>query len=165
MLRLTTALVMAALAGCAGKTEKPRLPDHPISLRFWTLDGDVQTLGSLRGRIVVIHIFTTWSDLALLEVPRLSTLARLHSESVEVVGLAMDDDRLTVEIFAESFQVPYAVGRVDQRDHFMSEAGPFGAIYLIPTSIVLDRKGRVAARSDGVWQAGVLERIVDALAR
>jgi len=156
------ALAVAAVA-CAGGTDPPpraQLPEGPVGLRFRTLDGETRTVGALRGKVVVVHVLTTWSDPALLEVPRLEALARREPERVRVIGLVLDREPETAAIFAETFEVPYTVGRVPRPAWFTSDEGPFGPITVIPTSVVLDRAGRLAARSDGAWPPGVLERVV-----
>lgn len=163
--RLGFGVLLAHLA-CAGPREAsgPKLPQGPVGLRYRTLDGEVRTLGALRGQVVILHILTTWSDPALFEVPRLAELARSRPDDVEVIALVLDPEPLTAAIFADTFDIPYSVGRVPRMEWFTSESGPFGPITVIPTSIVIDPTGRVAARSDGTWPPGVLERIVGRLA-
>jgi thiol-disulfide isomerase/thioredoxin len=165
--QLSPALRMGALLalfGCAsGGAERPSLPQAPVAFRFSTLDGGYQTLGALRGRVVVLHILTTWSDLALLEVPRLADLARRFPNDAQVLAVVLDAEDETAAIFAETFELPYPVVRVARPDVFTGPEGPFGPIALLPTSVVLDRGGRVAARSDGTWAPGVLEDLVERL--
>lgn len=170
MVATTFAMVLAASlvggpVGCAGSAPdgKPALPKGPVGLRFRDLDGELRTLGSLRGHVVIVHVFTTWSGPALLDVPRLVQLAESEPERVRIVGLVMDREPETASIFAETFDVPYIVGHVLRPEWFLSPDGPFGPITIMPTSIVLDRAGRVVARSDGTWAPGVLESLVGRL--
>jgi thiol-disulfide isomerase/thioredoxin len=160
-------LVVLLAASCASSTpavEEGKLSSVPVSLRVDRIDGGVLTLGSLRGKNVLITIFTTWADYALLEVPRMKYVAsRYDPKDFVVVGIALDDDKRMVTIFASTFEIPYYVGMVADRAAFTSANGPFGEIALIPTSILLDREGRIVARMDGVWPEGVLEAAVDRL--
>jgi thiol-disulfide isomerase/thioredoxin len=159
------AVVNLACASGGDARETPRMPEGPVALRYRTLDGEWRTLGGLRGRVVVVHVFTTWSDPSLVEVPRLAALARRYPERVEVVGLSVDVEPEATRVFAETFDVPYDVGRVPDLASFMGPSGPFGPIGIIPTSVVLDPAGRIAARVDGMWGEGVLEAVVERVLR
>jgi thiol-disulfide isomerase/thioredoxin len=158
------ALVATGCATMASSENDAKLPTAPVSLRIDRIDGGVLTLGSLRGRVVVVNVFTTWADLALFEVPKLKKIATTHdTKDIVVVGIALDQDKKMVSIFARTFEIPYYLGVVDDPAAFTSDNGPFGKITLIPTSILLDRDGHVVARMDGVWADGVLEAAVDRL--
>jgi hypothetical protein len=45
---------------------------------------------------------------------------------------------------------------------FTGPEGPFGPIAVLPTSVLLDREGRILARMDGLWPPGLLRRSVEA---
>lgn len=156
---------LACAAGTGTENREPALPEAPVAFRYQTLDGTWQTIGSQRGQVVVLHIFTTWSDPSLVEVPRLATLARAQPDALEVIGLSLDVEPAAAEVFASTFDVPYTVGRVADPAAFTGPQGPLGPIGVIPTSVVLDRAGRIAARADGTWGPGVLEAVVERLLR
>jgi thiol-disulfide isomerase/thioredoxin len=160
-------IALLALAACASSTpglEGTVIPSAPVSLRIDRIDGPVLTLGSLRGRVVLVTVFTTWADYALLEVPKMKKLATTYdSKDFVVVAIALDTNPKMVRIFARTFDIPYYVGTIDDPAAFTSESGPFGKITLIPTSLLLDREGRIAARMDGLWPDGILEEAVGRL--
>jgi thiol-disulfide isomerase/thioredoxin len=155
------------LVGCASSAtfaRQDKLPTTPVSLRLDRIDGGVLTIGSLRGRVVLINLFTTWADYALFEVPRLKKLATAYDpKDLVIVGIALDPNKKMVSIFASTFEIPYYIAMVDDPAHLTSEDGPFGEITIIPTSILLDREGRIAARMDGAWPEGILEKAVGRL--
>lgn len=68
-------------------------------------------------------------------------------------------------IFARTFEVPYIVAIVEDRGTFTSEQGPLGPIRIIPTSFLIDREGRIAARMEGTWPDGALDEAIRELTR
>jgi hypothetical protein len=156
-----SALALATFFGCASSrtaSPEPALPAAPLALRIQRIDGPELTLGSLRGRVVLVTVMTTWADLALLEVPRLKKIATsYHPKDLVVVAIALDEHINMVRIFAKTFEIPYYVGTVSDPAQFTGSEGPFGAITIIPTSILVDRDGRMVARMEGLWPNGVLE--------
>jgi hypothetical protein len=165
MIRWTT-LILATALGALSCTTTPVVPEQristaPIALKIHRVDGQEITLGSLRGRVVLVTVMTTWADLALLEVPRLKKLATSVSpKDLVVAAIALDDNVKMVRMFAQTFQIPYYIGTIDDPATFTGEDGPFGKITLLPTSVLLDRDGRIAARMEGLWPPGVLEEAV-----
>lgn len=139
------------------------MPEGRVALRLTDVAGETFSLGALRGKPVLVTVITTWSDPALMEVPRLKALAKRHPE-VEVVAVALDEDPRMVSIFEETFEIPYRVAFVDDPAAFTSKQGPFGEITVIPTSILLDREGEIVARVDGTWPPSVLEAAVQKVA-
>jgi thiol-disulfide isomerase/thioredoxin len=151
------------LSACASQTSA-NLPEGRVALRLHTLEGETVTLGSLRGKVVLVTVVTTWSDFALLEVPRFKKLAEKHGDALAIVTIALDEDPRMAEIFRDTFEIPYLVTTVEDPKHFTSEDGPFGPITIIPTSVLLDREGNIVARMDGMWPLKVLEETVQKVA-
>lgn len=170
---LACASILVGLAGGActhttrtspGDEEAPPLPEGRVALAMEALDGTPITLGGLRGRPVVLTVMTTWAEPALLEVPRLEAIrARYPEEALAIVSVALDEDPKMVRIFARTFAIRYTVATVLDRAGFTSDAGPLGAIRILPTTFLLDHEGRIAARMEGTWPAGALEEGVAGL--
>lgn len=160
-------LLALLLAGCASSTAAPseaQLPRGPVALRARGLDGEPITLGALRGRIVVVTVIATWADTALLEVPRLKSVAEKYpEEQVTILCLALDDLITPVQVFADSFDLPYLVGVPEDRERLVGPQGPFGPITMLPTSVLLAPSGQIALRTDGLWPEGVLEEAIERL--
>lgn len=148
-------LVLGACAGSPGGS--PLLPKNPIGLRYRGYDGAWKTLGALRGRPVLVEVVATYAGPALVEVERIRLITKPHGEAVVLVLLVLDDAPEMAAIFAETFEVPQAVGRVEDPAQFVGPKGPFGPIGVVPTGILLDQDGRILVRSDGPWPPGVLE--------
>lgn len=157
------ALALAAGVGACATAGAP-LRSGPLALRLRRTDGDTLNLGALRGRVLLLHLMATWAGPALLEVP---THLRLHRElgprGLAIVAVALDDRPESVPIFAETFEVPYAVTTPFDAATLTGPAGPFGRIVTLPTSLLVDRSGHVVARQEGVWDPAELRARIEAL--
>jgi thiol-disulfide isomerase/thioredoxin len=159
------ALGLALAAGCAHRPDPAQatLPESRVALRLLDVEGETLNLGGLRGQVVLLTVMTTWSEPALLEVPLLTELQRDYAGSLTVVAVFLDPDPRVLAIFRDTFQVPYRVTRPHDPAGLTGAEGPFGPIGVLPTSVLLDRDGRIAARMDGVWPPGALRRAVQLL--
>ncbi len=128
-----------------------------------TLDGT--TLGSedLRGRVAVLNVWASWCAPCRAEAPALQRLwTEFEDRGVAFVGLDTRDSDAAARAFVDRFGITYP--NVIDRD---------GAIQLlfrdslppqaIPSTLVLDRQGRVAARFLGIVEESTLGSVVESL--
>ena len=156
------AALMFACAGASTPAPEAELPVSPVQVRLRTLNDKYVDLADLRGQALLISVIQTWADPALVEVPLLNQVADRYGDRLTILCVALDEKPEMVRIFVDTFKPEYEVVRVDDPERFTGESGPFGPIAMIPTSILLDASGRVAARMDGTWRPQVLR---DALRR
>ncbi len=149
------ALGIAAL-GCGGSQRTaPRSP--PIDLTLPALDGGELDLARFRGQVVVLHVFTTWSVAAQLDVEQLA-LADADAD-VAVIGVALDPDgRALVAPWRAAAEVGYVIGLADEA--WRAGRGPLGAVPVVPTTIVLDDRGQVVHRVERQLRPGELAALV-----
>lgn len=159
MIRAAAACLALAIA-CGGA---PRTGSGaPIGLSLPALHGGTVDLGKYRGRPVVLHLFTTWSLVAQLDVPQLAEVSRELNDRVEVIGVALDPDGYDlVAPWARETQVPYLVTLAT--DAIQRGNSPLGRIGEVPTTIILDRAGRIAHRLERPLQPGELQRLLRGL--
>ncbi|MEM7676203.1 MAG: TlpA disulfide reductase family protein [Myxococcota bacterium] len=159
------ATLSAACASGSATTTPAELPTAPAAAQLITLDGRVFSLDALRGEAALITIIQTWSDYALVEIPLLNQVAERYGDRVTVLCVALDEQPEMVRIFVDTFKPAYEVVRIGEADRrrFTSEQGPFGPITMVPTSVLLDADGQVAARMDGTWRPDVLRDALQAL--
>lgn len=109
-------------------------------LEFQTLDGQPWHLSDYRGKPVLLNFWATWCSPCRMETPGLVRLAaQYRSKGLVVAGVSMDDGGLeAVRQFVHDFRVPYSVLLPNQDSPLLSE------ISSLPTTIFIDRQGRVA---------------------
>jgi len=123
---------------------------RPVDLSGTTLAGQKLDIATLRGKPVVLNVWGSWCAPCRKEAPALQTAAdTLKAGGVSMVGINIRDlDPAPALAFEKAFRITYP-----------SLADPDGSLLLalrgavspsaIPTTLVLDADGRVAARING----------------
>ena len=122
--------------GIAPVNERKAMP----ALELAQLGGGEWRMADHRGQVVLINYWATWCGPCREEMPGLSRLAReLGPQGLAVVGVSIDKGgRDKVREFVNDFKVPYPVAFPDPLSQM--EWGMAG----VPTTILVDREGRVA---------------------
>lgn len=118
-------------------------------LRGTTLQGEPFVLADHLGEVVVLNTWASWCAPCRAEAPALEATSReLAGRGVTLVGLNTRDSAAAAQAFVRRFDISYP-----------SVADPDGSLQLlfhdtlppsaIPTTVVIDQKGRVAARALG----------------
>jgi len=176
------ALAAGLLAGCTasdGSTgtavEGQGYTSGDGSVRTWPADhrstavtvsgtdfaGDPVDVADWRGDVVVLNTWYAECPPCRKEAPALVDLANDYaSHGVHVLGINGTNDAGAAEAFQRTFAVPYpSIADSDGR----AIAALQGAVPVqaVPTTVVLDREGRVAARVLGLADASTLRGLVD----
>ncbi len=143
-------------AGVAEVSGRTAMGDVSLAL----VDGGTWSLRDYRGKVVAINLWATWCGPCLEETPVLVRMARdLGPRGLAVVGVSVDaaDGVAEVRAFAKRFGVVYPLALPDPMSQM--SAGMEG----IPTTILLDREGRVARTYIGEVRESVLRSDVQTL--
>lgn len=126
----------------AGK--RPKAPN--VSLPRLGAPGGSVSLSSYRGKVVVLNFWASWCPPCKEEAP---ILARWQKTLKRAGGTIVGVDVLDVSSDAERFIAEHKLDFPHLRDQDGSRLKSFQVVGY-PETIVLDRKGRIAATSRGV---------------
>lgn len=157
----------AALVGCG--RDLPAVPgaesvasadrEDPLALSGTTLDGGTVDLADLRGRIVVLNNWASWCAPCREETPALVALANSSDPAdLAVIGVNVTDDHDAAVAFAKEFSMPYP--SIEDPQGTLLAQIPGVPPSSLPSTVVLDREGRVAARIIGGTNAIELGTII-----
>jgi thiol-disulfide isomerase/thioredoxin len=153
-----TLLVPVLIAGC-GREQPPSAlvgtdtvasaeREQPLALSGPTLDGDQFDLADLRGRVVVLNAWASWCTPCRVETPAFVALSEgSDPEDVVVVGLNVTDDAAAARAFVDEFSMPYP--SIEDPDGALLATVPGVPPSSLPSTVILDRDGRIAARIIG----------------
>ncbi|MET8678143.1 TlpA disulfide reductase family protein [Streptomyces sp. NPDC004647] len=114
-----------------------------------TLDGKELDLADYRGKVLVINVWGSWCSPCRLEMPHLVKVAKAtKAEGVEFVGInTRDPNKPPAEKFEKEFDVPYP-SLFDPMGKLMLRF-PAGSLNpkAIPSTLIVDRDGKIAARA------------------
>ncbi len=153
LLVLLLAAALPLLTHCT-TGDKETTPQSAPDFTVKTLDGRELTLSQLRGKTVLIDFWATWCAPCRESIPHLVHLYKTYDrERFELIGMSLDrGDPKAVENFAKSMDIPYPIAIAPEE-----VAKGFG-VTKIPTTIIIDREGKIQERILG-FSTGVAKEI------
>ncbi len=139
---VAAAVAILTSVGMAGAAENREVaPDF----RLTDLNGRPLELASYKGKVVLLDFWATWCPPCRMELPNFVELSHTYkSKGFEAIGLSVGEDPKTVKDFLASNGIDYTVaitnGKVEQA---------YGGIRGIPTTFLIDKKGRIAQKYVG----------------
>ena len=129
------------------------------NMEFEQMDGGTWRLREHRGQVVLMNLWATWCGPCREETPGLVDLYREDGpKGLAIVGLSLDTGgREKVQDFVRHFQVTYPIVFPEP----MSQLAE--TVEGVPTTILIDKNGRVAKTFVGAVERAVFAADVDAL--
>jgi peroxiredoxin len=127
------------------ESEREPAPD----LTGTTLDGEPFALSDHLGEVVVLNVWASWCAPCRAEADDIQGVwDEVQAKGVQFVGLNTRDSQAAADAFVDRFGVTYpsVVDTDGSRQLLFHETLPPAAI---PSTIVIDRQGRVAGRAIG----------------
>ena len=122
--------------------------DAPV-LEGTTLDGDRLALSDYTGKIVVINVWGSWCAPCRAETPDLVRLANeTKDRGVRFLGVDARDNVTSAQAFVDKFKVPYP-SLFDGDGQILLPFREVIPTAVIPSTVVVDRQGQIAARIIG----------------
>ena len=153
---LAALMLLGCLTGCGSPTpeESTAEPVPPASEAIYvsdfsvqTIDGSVFTLSEAQKdhELILINLFATWCPPCQKEFPFLQDAWSQRADKVAVLALSVEpeDSDEKLRDFAEEYGLSLPIGHEEGTD-----LGRFVTLG-IPTSVLLDRSGRVLTVEDG----------------
>ncbi|GAA2504306.1 TlpA disulfide reductase family protein [Streptomyces gobitricini] len=138
----------------------------PGKLAGETLEGERLDVADLKGKIVVLNVWGSWCGPCRGEAKHFAKVANdLKAKGVEFVGInTRDSSKQSALAFEKDFKVPYP-SLYDPHGELVLYGFPKGTLNPqgIPSTVVLDRDGKIAARSLAALDDIRLRKMIDPL--
>ena len=137
---LATLGTLALFGGCA-RDEAAPVFDYTL------LDGSRHDSAALRGQVLMLNFWATSCAVCVKEMPKLvATHRQFASQGLQTLAVAMQYDApALVANFAETRQLPFGV----VIDNTGAVARAFGDVKATPTTLLVNRAGRIVWRHEG----------------
>ncbi len=136
----------AAAAEGSGLSVLPQRAAAP-AITLDDLEGGRTDLAALRGRVVLVNFWATWCPPCRREMPSMERLRQaLEGEAFTVLAVNVGEAEDTVFAFTGQLEPAPAFTILLDRDSAALRAWPVKGL---PTTFVVDREGRLAARAVG----------------
>lgn len=138
-------------------------PTAPV-IAGTTLDGKTWRSDSAAGKVIVYNVWGSWCSPCRAEAPALVQASKRTAGQAVFVGLNTRDlDKAAPQAFVRSFGVPY-VNLYDPDGALLLKFSGQLPASAIPSTLLVDPKGRVAARVIGETTEATLVGLVEDLA-
>lgn len=178
-------LLAATLAGCSGTTgngiaEEARNPGQvrwtagdglaatypigqrgePVRLTGTTLDGKPWSMADQAGEVVVLNVWSSTCNPCKTEMPALQQIwtdLQARKQPVRFIGVNRFDSVESAMADVRTFGLTYPSLANDGGRALLALQGQASAL---PTTLILDRTGRIAAKYGGAIEASTLRALI-----
>ncbi|MFS0784609.1 TlpA disulfide reductase family protein [Bacillus sp. 1P06AnD] len=127
-----------------------------------TLDHQVEKLSSYRGKKVILNLWASWCPPCKAEMPHMENYYKekmTKDEALVSVNLtSLEKQEADVQSFIETNKITFPI--------LMDDNGSLGQIYqayTIPTSYLIDRKGKIVQKIVGPMDEQAMKKLYDSI--
>lgn len=144
-----------------GSTTFIKIEDRKIApaITGLTLSGIQYTYS--KDKVAVVNVWASWCAPCRAEAPTLAALANKYTD-VAFIGILTRDNPATAEAFQRRFNLPYPTIIDDSILVGFKGSLPANAI---PSTVILDKKGKVAARISGTVTVAALTELIEKVSK
>ncbi|MEO8435954.1 MAG: TlpA disulfide reductase family protein [Pyrinomonadaceae bacterium] len=153
---------LAVLATSLAEREAANVVGKEIDLKLKDLSGVVQSLSSLKGRVVILNFWATYCVPCKKEMPDLAAIQNEYAAlGVQVIGASADEisDRVKVLQFVRETKINFPVWMGTTT----ADMNRFGLGGALPGTVVVDKNGQVSKVISGIVNQADLKTQLDAI--
>jgi len=153
---LAAVLVLAASVSCSSKPQStPDVTAPPQSVGVFSMD----KLGQYRGKIVLLNFWAIWCKWCRQEMPDLEAVYRQYrDQGVVVLAVNVTEDEAAIIDYARQLGLTFPMVR--DTNQLASKAYKVQAF---PTTVFIDRQGKVRYTQIGAMKKSFMEQQIEAL--
>ncbi|HLY12123.1 MAG TPA: TlpA disulfide reductase family protein [Planctomycetota bacterium] len=160
-MRFAALLAAALLGSCAGgNTDYGRRPDWAITLP----SGQKVSAADYDQKVVIVDFWATWCPPCRQEVPGFIALQKKYADKgLVIVGFSFDQDPTQHEVWIKQQGMNYlSIFAETEAGHAIAEqfGKQVGEIQGLPTTLVIDRKGKIVFRHIGYAPPEEFEKVI-----
>lgn len=134
---------------------------EPLEFSGTTYDGEEFSAADARGSVLVLNVWYASCPPCRAEAPDLKAIAEEYADQgVAFIGVNVRDAAGPAQAFEEKYQIPYP-SLPDTDAQIMYALRGSVAPNAVPSTLVIDPEGRVAARISGAADPSVLRTMID----
>jgi len=153
---------LTVLAPSLAEREAAKVVGQEVELKLTDLSGSQQSLGSLKGRVVILNFWATYCIPCKTEMPDLAAIQNEYAAlGVQVIGASTDemDDRQKVLQFVKENKINFPIWVGAGTGDMLR----FGLGSALPGTVVIGKDGRIAKVISGVVNQADLKKQIDAM--
>lgn len=132
----------------------------PVEFNATLFNGEAVDSADFAGRVTVLNFWYAACAPCRLEAPDLQALyTEFQPQGAAFIGVNVRDEKATAEAFERNFGLGYP-SIVDKDGGVLLAMTKFVPPSAVPTTLVLDKQGRVSARILGVAEKGTLKALL-----
>jgi thiol-disulfide isomerase/thioredoxin len=153
---LGSCLLLSACSGGEKSATGTQIGQMALSFSVPRLGGVSEQITGHSGKVVLVNLWATWCPPCRDELPALERVAETEKSRAIIIGIDQGDDEAKVMPLVRSLNLRY--------DILLDRSQNYGANYAtigLPTSLVLDRTGRIRVIFNGAQDEREFEKVIE----